>query len=138
VSKIEDDRVEKLKEDNEETDEMVRNLGFWAKLKEYFKKLPGPRTHKVFGHPDPVQNEMQLECQLVSNGISMGDPDVFQNPRIKNLESGATDWRLLLQLDSDNTYEQEWYDSGMLYFWIHEKDLAKHDFNNVWMILQCS
>jgi hypothetical protein len=25
--------------------------------------------HRLLGHPDPVQGDMQLECQLASNGL---------------------------------------------------------------------
>jgi uncharacterized protein YwqG len=108
---------------------------------EHIEKLEGDNpdspVHQILGHPDPVQNEMQLQCQLVSNGIYAGSPKGYQDPRVKDLESGATEWRLLLQLDSDDDAGFMWGDIGKLYFWIHENDLAKHDFSNVWMILQC-
>ena len=31
-----------------------------------------------------------------------------------------------------------WGDVGKLYFWIRKQDLARRDFSNVWMIMQCS
>lgn len=108
---------------------------------EHIEKLegddPDSPLHQILGHPDPVQNEMQLECQLVSNGIYAGSPEGYQDPRVKDLESGAAKWRLLLQLDSDDKAGFMWGDMGKLYFWIHKDDLAKYDFSNVWMILQC-
>jgi hypothetical protein len=29
--------------------------------------------HRLLGHPDPVQGDMQLECQLVANGLYCGN-----------------------------------------------------------------
>jgi uncharacterized protein YwqG len=123
--------LEQLKFTDDEMDHYV----------EYIYRLEGgdqrAPLHQVLGHPEPVQNEMQLECQLVSNGVYYGSPEGSQDPRARDLEPGATSWRLLLQLDSDDDVGFMWGDVGMLYFWIHENDLTKHDYSNVWMILQC-
>jgi hypothetical protein len=32
-----------------------------------------PVIHRLLGHPDPVQGDMQLECQLAANGVYCGD-----------------------------------------------------------------
>lgn len=48
-----------------------------------------------------------------------------------------SEWRLLLQLDSDDASDMMWGDSGILYFWIREADARAGDFSNVWVILQC-
>jgi uncharacterized protein YwqG len=80
---------------------------------------------------------MDLECQLVTNGIYCGEATGYHNPRRKELESGGKDWILLLQLDSDDNTEMMWGDSGMLYFWIKKEDLKKRKFENAWMISQC-
>lgn len=94
--------------------------------------------HKMLGYPDPVQNEMQMECQLVSNGIYCGDADGHNDPRVDALRPGATDWRLLLQVDSEEDRAgMMWGDVGRLYFWIREQDLRRQDFDGVWCILQC-
>jgi len=94
--------------------------------------------HKMLGYPDPVQNEMQLECQLVSNGIYCGDADGYKDPRAETLRNGATDWQLLLQIDSEEDRAgMLWGDVGRLYFWIREQDLRRRDFDRVWCILQC-
>jgi len=80
---------------------------------------------------------MQLEAQLVTNGLYCGNETGYKDPRRKALESGADDWMLLLQLDSDNTGEFMWGDAGMLYYWIWKQDLAANRFDRVWMTLQC-
>ena len=98
---------------------------------------PGPR-HQLLGYPHPIQNEMELECQLVTNGLYCGDRGGFEDPRAQALAPGARDWRLLLQLDSDEEAGMSWGDTGMLYFWIRDEDLRQRRFDRVWMVLQCT
>jgi uncharacterized protein YwqG len=93
--------------------------------------------HQLLGRADPVQNEMELECQLASNGVYCGNPEGYRDPRAKNLKKGAADWRLLLQVDSDDTAAMMWGDLGRVYFWIRKQDLAQRNFDGVWTILQC-
>lgn len=93
--------------------------------------------NRLLGHPDIIQNEMQLECQLVSDGLYCGDPGGYKDPRRKQLEAGAEDWRLLLQIDSIEDARMMWGDSGRIYYWIRKQDMEKLSFENVWMILQC-
>ena len=113
---------------------------FWEQYVETknlsFSDMP---HHQLGGFPDVIQSdEMELECQLVSNGLYCGDGTGYSDPRAKELESGAKDWKLLLQIDSDDDLGMMWGDCGMLYFWIKEEDLKEGRFENVWMILQCS
>lgn len=106
---------------------------------EELKLLPfdGEPLHQMGGYPDPVQNDdMELECQLASNGVYCGG-DREVDPRAAGLEGGAGDWQLLLQIDTDEDVDMMWGDAGMLYFWIRTEDLKKRDFSNVWMVLQC-
>lgn len=81
---------------------------------------------------------MRLECQLVTHGLYCGDSSGYQDPRARELESGAVDWRLLFQLDSDpDGLGVDWGDVGRLYFWIREQDLATSRFDATWTVLQC-
>jgi uncharacterized protein YwqG len=98
--------------------------------------LSTDEIHRLGGYPDPVQGDMQLECQLVSHGIFCGNSTGYADPRRKELESGATDWILLLQVDSDDAIEWSWADGGRLYFWIRRQDLANRRFDAVRAILQ--
>jgi len=59
---------------------------------------------------------MELECQLISQGYTL----VARAPT--GVEDGAAEWRLLLQLDTDEDAQMCWGDSGRLYFWIREAD----------------
>jgi uncharacterized protein YwqG len=107
-------------------------------LEQIEAKRPGGAEHQVLGHPSPIQGDMQLECQLVSHGLYCGDPSGYTDPRARALETGAGDWHLLLQVDTDDTSEMMWGDCGRLYFWITDDALRRRAFEECWMILQCS
>jgi uncharacterized protein YwqG len=94
-------------------------------------------SHRLFGHSENIQGDMQLEAQLVSNGLYCGDPSGYNDPKAKELEAGADDWLLLLQLDSDDHADLMWGDVGMLYYWIRSDDLINRRFRRSWMTLQC-
>ncbi|HYR09050.1 MAG TPA: YwqG family protein [Longimicrobium sp.] len=95
-----------------------------------------PTEHRLLGWPDIAQNaEMELECQIWSTGIEWSWADM---DRIRaELAPATAEWRLLLQLASDDAAGMMWGDVGVLYFWIREPDLAARDFSRVWMIMQC-
>lgn len=115
------------------TDEEQGNR-YW----DFFAKLDAVDTrHQILGDPDPIQSDMELECQLASNGINVGEAEGYETPEAIKLAPGSKDWVLLLQLDSDDTTAMNWGDWGRLYFWIREDDLSHYKFNDVWMILQC-
>lgn len=94
-------------------------------------------THRIDGHPNMIQGDMYLECQLVTNGLYCGDSTGYDHPLRKELEPHAKDWKLLLQLDSADDLGYMWGDSGKLYFWIREQDCKNKAFDKVWAILQC-
>jgi uncharacterized protein YwqG len=96
-------------------------------------------THQLLGYPGTIQdNDMDLQCQLVTNGLYCGDSTGYNDSRRAELVKGRSDWVLLLQLDTDDATGMMWGDVGKLYFWIRKQDLARRDFSNVWMIMQCS
>ncbi|MDP3853118.1 DUF1963 domain-containing protein, partial [Phenylobacterium sp.] len=73
----------------------------------------------------PVQSDsMEAECQDIARRLGQRGGDL-------------ADWRLLLQLDTDDEAGMMWGDVGSLYFWIRERDARIGDFSKVWMILQC-
>ena len=98
----------------------------------------GRPKHQVAGFPSPVQgDDMELECQLVSNGLYCGDASGYDDPRANELSLGAGNWRLLLQLDTDDKLNVMWGDAGMIYYWVEEDKAKKGDFSNAWLVLQC-
>jgi uncharacterized protein YwqG len=97
----------------------------------------GGSIHQLLGYPAQIQGDMQLECQLVSNGLYCGDETGYNDPRAGELKKGASQWRLLLQVDTDNDTDMMWGDSGRIYFWIKDSDLKNMSFVKAWMVLQC-
>ncbi len=97
----------------------------------------GPQ-HALFGWPAPIQgDDMEIECQLASNGVSCGDASYLKHPDYERLKSGIADWTLLLQIDTDDDAQMMWGDAGRLYFWVRREEAAHGDFSNVWTVLQC-
>lgn len=122
-----EDILEPLRADEED--------GFWAVLDE----LPETGTaHRIGGWPDLVQNPLWLGAQLASHGIYVGNPEGYADPRAEALRGGASDWRLLLQIDSEDDADMMWGDVGRLYFVMKVADLQAAHFENAWFELQCS
>lgn len=93
--------------------------------------------HQLLGHPDQIQGNMEEECQLVSNGLYLGDSTGRKDPRAADLIADSDQWRLLLQVVSDPVAEMMWGDCGHIYYWIRRDDLAQGIVDRSWMILQC-
>ena len=93
--------------------------------------------HRLLGYPEPIQGDMQGECQFVANGVFVGGGTDVSDARRMELEKGIMDWQLLFQLDSDESMETMWGDAGRIYFWIREQDLKNRDFAKVMLVLQC-
>lgn len=96
-----------------------------------------PPVHRLLGHANPIQGDMQLECQLVSYGLYCGDDTGYDDPRAAILAPGAQDWRLLMQIDSDDHAEMMWGDLGRIYYWMRNEDLAAGAWEGTWLVLQC-
>lgn len=111
---------------------------YFDQLLESLDGADGELYHQLCGHAGPVQNDMLLECQLVTNGLNCGGPEGYQDPRRAELEEGQYDWRLLLQVESDDNASMMWGDVGRLYYWMRRQDLAARRFGDSWLILQCS
>lgn len=94
--------------------------------------------HRCGGHPQEIQGDMRLECQLVTNGLYCGDDSGYLDPRRFLLEKGAEDWNLLLQVDSDEKrLKWMWGDVGRVYFWARRQDIEATNFGASWAVLQC-
>lgn len=127
---IQDQALARLKPSAEERKYYWEFLQAWDHQK--------PPLHRIGGHPKPVQGDPKLEAQLVSNGINCGNPAGYQRGQELGLWAGATDWRVLLQVDSDESAGMMWGDVGCLYFLIREQDLMRQAFDRVWLVFQCS
>jgi len=98
--------------------------------------LDQPR-HQIVGVPHAVQDEdMLVMCQVLSNGFRLENDRNLTEEVAERLELGISDWRLLLQFDTDDDLNSIWGDCGCLYFWVREQEARAGDFRNVWMILE--
>jgi uncharacterized protein YwqG len=91
----------------------------WQRYLEVAEALARPYgglepVHRVLGYPHQVQGALQAYCP-----------------------SRSSDWRLLLQLDSDRNAGVGWGDAGALYFMIRQDDLAAARFDNTYFVEQC-
>jgi uncharacterized protein YwqG len=93
--------------------------------------------HRLLGHPNSIQGDMQLECQLVSHGLYLGNPSGYREPMAAELRPGAVDWRLLLQIDSDEAAQMMWGDSGRIYYWMHKDAMRECRWDKARLVLQC-
>jgi len=94
--------------------------------------------HQLGGHPKLIQADvLAAQSQLASNGVYCGDEKGWDSPRAKQLEPGATEWRLLFQLASDDSLDFTWGDGGNLYFMIREAEARAARFENAWLVVQC-
>jgi uncharacterized protein YwqG len=105
--------------------------------KEQTKERYWTSRHAFGGWACPIQGEMETECQLVTNGIFCGSPEGYESRKAARLRSGAADWRLVLQLASDQRAGFEWGDGGTVYVWMREQDVRACRFDQCWTILQC-
>jgi uncharacterized protein YwqG len=74
--------------------------------------------HRIAGWAQSIQEPVERECQYHGGG----------NPE---------EWKLLLQLDSDDSLDWMWGDVGKLYFMTKESDARQRDFSKAWCVLQC-
>jgi uncharacterized protein YwqG len=94
--------------------------------------------HQLGGAPQEVQSGLFRQCQLASNGLACGNSEDTKHPRVRELEPGAKDWRLVLQIDSDEPGPGwMWGDVGRLYYCLHKDDLAASRFDRAWCVEQC-
>lgn len=103
----------------------------------WFEELKGIRS-QMCGFPLSIQGDMRQQCALVTNGIYQGDSEWLDDPRAQQFLGEASEWTLLLQIDSHHEETgMMWGDVGRLYYWIKRSDLKARNFDNAWMILQC-
>jgi uncharacterized protein YwqG len=109
---------------------------------EDFQELPGlkaygsaePPLHRLAGYPDEIQDErMPLSCEYEVRGLARqyGVP-----PSDPEMDQAAEDWRLLLQIDSDEDLKMNWPGGGRFYIFIREPDARAGDFSRTVCIWQ--
>ncbi|WP_344362239.1 YwqG family protein [Streptomyces gobitricini] len=89
----------------------------------------GGTEHRIGGHANPVQDEVETE---VARG-ALGSPP-WNDPRIHD---EALRWLLLAQIDTDDDVGMMWGDCGALYWLIRPEDLAARRFDRAMFTWQC-
>ncbi|MDJ1482411.1 YwqG family protein [Cytophagaceae bacterium YF14B1] len=85
--------------------------------------------HLLLGYATPIQSEY-IESGPVTEVV---DWDKLRNEDIAKINQ----WCLLFQLDSDDNTKMNWVDGGRIYFLIEKDKLAKRDFTNVYVTMEC-
>lgn len=111
---------------------------YWDVFLRKYRELgeTGAFMHRLLGHPDPIQGDMQVNCEIVTSGFSV---DALRDDDLrKRIVQSAAKWRLLLQIDSEEDKTGIMFgDVGRIYFWIREDDLAARRFDRVVCEMQC-
>jgi uncharacterized protein YwqG len=94
-------------------------------LRTELKRVDGKfeAAHQTLGHPDAVQGPVEDEWdEIEGNSVR---------------PSNGSDWKLLLQFDSDDDLNVMWGDAGMLYFGIREAAFRAQRFEETQLTWQC-
>jgi uncharacterized protein YwqG len=87
--------------------------GNWDAYEQMCDEWP---MNKMFGYADNIQGEQELDCELATNGIYVGDAEGYKDPRRPLLEPNTPNWRLLLQVESnEEDGGMMWGDLGRIY-----------------------
>jgi uncharacterized protein YwqG len=118
-------------------DEVDRYWDLPGEVRAAYCQIDSETFHQLLGHANNVQDDMQLEAELVTNGLYCGDQTGYRDRRRKNLEKQSHHWQLLFQLDSVEALGMMWGDMGRLYYWVKRDDLHQRQFGGHWMTMQC-
>lgn len=89
--------------------------------------------HRIGGYPEEIQNgSLAIEAEYVAQGSHR---DYRQHVPAEVLDR-AREWRLLLQIDSDDALKMNWWDGGRLFVFVREADARKGDFSRTVTITQ--
>ncbi len=112
----------------------------WAELRERLAAAQGVELeeratayhalHRLLGHADTNAAGMELDAELVSNGVDL-EQDPYASGRREELAPGRARWRLLFQLSSDDELGVELGEANRLFVWIRDDDLATGRFDRV-------
>lgn len=106
-------------------------------LRELIAEADPGVPHQVGGFPAQIQGDMKRKCALASQGIYVGEPPDLPRSELDRLVAAQPDWRLLLQLCSDDEMEVMWEDDGKLFWWMRESDVVEGAWDRAWFKLQC-
>ena len=118
----------------------------WESLREWLADAQAARpsqplptqdhvVHRILGYPDYTGGDMQLICELCSQGYDVSPGSAAIHPQASKVEEESDRWELLAQFSADETLGWRWRSgTKRLYYWIDRDALAIGDFANVWVI----
>jgi hypothetical protein len=102
--------------------------------------------HQTGGWPVVVQRAVWRDCALAAAGHPLdamtpliADPAPAEvDCQLGSVPAAAADWRLLLQLDSDDRLGWRWGEKGCVYFSARAADVRSGALDRSWLILQAT
>ena len=92
--------------------------------------------HQLGGHANFIQHPVEEEVVQTTNGCF--DAGNFDHAKWEASKDQVKDWRLILQIDSDDTLDLMWGDAGMLYWAARREDAAAGRWDRPAFNFQCS
>jgi uncharacterized protein YwqG len=92
--------------------------------------------HQLGGHASFIQHPVEEE--VVQALYVNDDHGQFVRERWETAKSKVAEWRLVLQIDSDDGLDVMWGDVGMLYWAARQKDIDQDNWSNAMFNFQCS
>jgi uncharacterized protein YwqG len=93
-------------------------------------------NHQLGGIARAIQHPVEEEVVQALNGLH-GQVGGFDRERWLQLKPQAADWRLLLQIDSDETLDAMWGDAGTVWWMARRDDVAAGRWENGMWNFQC-
>jgi hypothetical protein len=88
--------------------------------------------HRLLGYPYTLEPFTFTAAYMAAHGIGQD-----QKRHRGELDRQADqEWRLLLQVYSNDEAQMDWAGGGVIHFGIQRTALAAHDFSRVWVSLQ--
>jgi uncharacterized protein YwqG len=93
--------------------------------------------HQLGGHARPIQHPVEEEVVQALAGCFAGAAK-FDHTAWERARPQVAEWRILLQLDSDDTLEVMWGDAGTLWWAARHEDIAAGNWAAGMFNFQCS
>ncbi len=93
--------------------------------------------HHLLGYPYALDGSPFVSCYLGAHHITYQAVEAGGREWFQHLEKeAAKEWRLLLQVYSNEEAGMDWAGGGVLHFCIPKEALAARDFSRVWLEMQ--
>jgi uncharacterized protein YwqG len=98
-----------------------------------FFSTPPQGAVQIGGWPWEVQNPVELECEALFVHHGLGR-EAF---RAAKQTFAASDWRVVIQIDTIDALDLMWGDAGTLYVCMRNADIAARAFDKAVTVMQC-